>query len=46
MSPFNRMGTGADIAAMAVFLGSDESTFCTGAEFLVDGGALAGHPGM
>lgn len=46
MSPFGRMGVGADIAAMAVFLASDESTFCTGAEYLVDGGMLAGHPGV
>lgn len=46
MSPQGRMGTGEDIAAMATFLASDESAFCTGAEFLVDGGMLAGHPGV
>lgn len=46
MSPLGRMGVGSDIAAMATFLASDESGFCTGAEFLVDGGMLAAHPGV
>lgn len=46
MSPLERLGQGADIAAMAVFLASDESRYCTGADFVVDGGLLAGHPGM
>ncbi|MBK7948028.1 MAG: SDR family oxidoreductase [Deltaproteobacteria bacterium] len=32
----------AEIAAMIVFLASDESSFCTGADFPVDGGATAG----
>ncbi len=46
LSPFGRMGTGADIAAMCVFLASDESAFVTGAEMLVDGGMMAGLPGF
>lgn len=38
-----RMGKPEDIAAMAAFLGSDDSAFSTGAEFVVDGGATATH---
>ncbi len=37
-----RMGQPQDIGAMAVFLASDESDYCTGATFYVDGGWLAG----
>lgn len=37
--PIGRIGTPEEIAAMAVYLGSDESGFTTGAEFRVDGGA-------
>jgi NAD(P)-dependent dehydrogenase (short-subunit alcohol dehydrogenase family) len=46
MSPLGRIGSPDDIAAMAVFLASDESAYCTGADYFVDGGMLAGHPGM
>lgn len=45
MSPMGRMGSCEEIAAMAAFLAADESSFCTGSEFLVEGGALAIHPG-
>lgn len=40
--PIPRIGRPADIAAMAVFLAGDASAYCTGAEFVVDGGATAG----
>ena len=46
MSPFGRMGSSDDVAGLALFLASDDAAFCTGAEFLVDGGMLAGHPGI
>jgi 3(or 17)beta-hydroxysteroid dehydrogenase len=46
MSPLRRMGAGDDIAAMALFLASDESAFVTGGQYLVDGGMMAVHPGM
>lgn len=37
-----RLGKPEDIAAMAVFLASDEAGYCSGATFYVDGGYLAG----
>lgn len=37
--PIGRIGTPAEVAAMAVYLASDEAGFTTGAEFRVDGGA-------
>jgi 3alpha(or 20beta)-hydroxysteroid dehydrogenase len=40
--PSGRAGVPLDIANMVLFLASDESSYCTGAEFVVDGGALAG----
>ena len=38
-----RVGTPEDVAALYLFLASDESSFCTGAEFVCDGGATATH---
>ena len=39
--PLRRAGLPEDIASMVVFLASDESSYCSGAEFVVDGGATA-----
>jgi NAD(P)-dependent dehydrogenase (short-subunit alcohol dehydrogenase family) len=43
-TPANRIGQPTDIAPMAVFLASDESTFVTGTALPVDGGFSAGPP--
>jgi 3(or 17)beta-hydroxysteroid dehydrogenase len=37
--PIGRLGTPEEIAAVAVYLASDEAAFTTGAEFRVDGGS-------
>ncbi|MET7517755.1 glucose 1-dehydrogenase [Streptomyces sp. NPDC005480] len=42
--PLPRIGQPEEVAALAVFLASDESSYCTGSEFVVDGGFLAGPP--
>lgn len=41
-TPLRRFGTPDEVAAVAVMLASDESTYTTGAEIHVDGGILAG----
>ncbi len=40
----NRLADPAEIAQAAVFLVSDESSFCTGTALVIDGGQLAGSP--
>jgi NAD(P)-dependent dehydrogenase (short-subunit alcohol dehydrogenase family) len=39
-----RLGRPEDVAAMVVFLASDESAFITGQNICVDGGMLAHQP--
>jgi 3(or 17)beta-hydroxysteroid dehydrogenase len=41
MIPLGRLGTPEELAAMAVYLVSDEARFVTGAEFVFDGGYTA-----
>ena len=41
MIPLGRLGTPEELAAMAVYLASDEARFVTGAEFAFDGGFTA-----
>ncbi|MFD9697704.1 glucose 1-dehydrogenase [Lentzea sp. NPDC059081] len=38
-----RIGQPEDVANVVLFLASDDSAYCTGAEFAVDGGATATH---
>jgi 3(or 17)beta-hydroxysteroid dehydrogenase len=45
-SPMNRLADPAETAAAIAFLASGECPFMTGAELLVDGGALSIHPGF
>jgi len=40
-SPMGRMGQAEEVALTILFLASDESSFTTGAEFMVDGGLTA-----
>jgi NAD(P)-dependent dehydrogenase (short-subunit alcohol dehydrogenase family) len=41
--PMGRFGTAREIAQAALFLASDESSFVTGTDFLVDGGITAAY---
>jgi NAD(P)-dependent dehydrogenase (short-subunit alcohol dehydrogenase family) len=41
IEPVGRMGTAGEVAALALFLASDESSFVTGAALPVDGGFVA-----
>jgi meso-butanediol dehydrogenase / (S,S)-butanediol dehydrogenase / diacetyl reductase len=40
--PLGRIGTVEEVAELAAFLVSDKAGFCTGGDYLVDGGLLAG----
>lgn len=39
--PLGRLGQPEDVVGLAVFLASDESAYCTGGSFMVDGGQTA-----
>jgi 3(or 17)beta-hydroxysteroid dehydrogenase len=40
-APLGRLGTVAEVAALVLYLASDESAFTTGAELVIDGGLTA-----
>jgi 3alpha(or 20beta)-hydroxysteroid dehydrogenase len=42
--PIPRIGVPDDVSHLMVFLASDESAYCTGGEYVVDGGVMAGPP--
>ena len=41
IAPARRLGTPEDLAGIAVFLGSEDSDYCVGGIFTVDGGLTA-----
>ena len=41
--PMGRFGEAKEMAYAALYLGSDESSYTTGTEFLVDGGITAAY---
>lgn len=41
--PINRMGRSEEVTKMVLFLASEDSSFSTGSEFIIDGGTLAGE---
>jgi NAD(P)-dependent dehydrogenase (short-subunit alcohol dehydrogenase family) len=42
MTPLRRPGTAAEVAQVALFLASDDASFITGQEIVVDGGFSTG----
>lgn len=46
MIPLGRLGQPSEIANMALYLASDESSFSTGSQFVVDGGGTSALAGM
>jgi len=43
-TPLGRYGRPEEVAKMMLFLASDDSSFCTGGVYMVDGGVSAGRP--
>jgi len=41
VTPMNRLGLPEEVAATVAFLASDEASFMTGSELVVDGGYMA-----
>lgn len=46
ITPLRRQGRADELAAAAAFLVSDDASFITGVDLLVDGGAVAAVEGM
>ncbi len=42
--PLGRMADPSELAAVCVFLASEDASFCTGGDFVADGGITAGKP--